>query len=314
VRNAYDWAIAVFVANEERHLGRCLASLVAAGSGRASHLTVILNGTTDRSLYCILEPILRRVDCRIYYLRTADKARAINEYIHCLRPPAGTYFMADAYIEVRPDALDQLHRALAADAHAHVASAVPLNGRSAPAYRAALLKGGGINGNLYALRGAVVERLAAAGYRLPRGLYRTDPLLGSMLAHDLDPLANRWDAGRLIAAPGAGYRITPLSPFRPRDVLRQYRREVNQTRGVIETAALRACIYRHGYGALPEDAAAMLRQWLAANPLPRMSLRRRLFLRPALRRLAAPGPVASEAAALPDAPELLVERPAGRVV
>ncbi|WP_376093941.1 hypothetical protein ACE7GA_00145 [Roseomonas sp. CCTCC AB2023176] len=122
---------------------------------------------------------------------------------------------------------------------------------------------------------------------MPLRIYRTDPLLGSVAAHDFDAIADPWNSGRLIGVEKAGYTIRPLSPFRPGDIRRQWRREINQSRGLLESAAIKSIIYRDNYAALPEDADEMLRSWLRGNDLPPPEAKHRLFLSLAKRQLRA---------------------------
>lgn len=276
-----QWAVAIFACNEQETIAACIASLERAANA-GTIFTVILNGTKDASLSSIES--FRHLPIRVYAIEQADKANAINTYLHQLRPLADCYFMVDAYVRVEPDALACLASALDRDPSVHIASAVPTTGRSAQAFARMLVGSGGVNGNLYVMRRAFVDRLVAAGFRIPLGLYRTDSLLGSMAAHDLDPLSVPWDRNRVPAVAQARYSHRPLSPWRPQDLRRQYRRELNQTRGIIENLAIRDCIRSRGYGGLPSHAATLVAGWIAEHGIPEMKLRRRLFYRAKLTR------------------------------
>lgn len=283
----FDVAAAVFAANEAMHLEGCARALAAAAQGRSACLDVVLNGTRDGSLDLLRALHLPGLALRVWEIRLGDKANAINAYLHALRPAASLYVLTDAYARVEHGAIVALEAGLKAHPDAWIACGIPRNGRSAGSYGAHVLRGGAINGNLYALRPAFVERLRSLGYRLPVGLYRTDPLLGSMALHDFDP-RTPWNPGRIVGIGDAGYSITPLSPLRPRDLRRQFRREINQARGVLENQAIKQVIYREGYGALTGHADAMVRDYAAMRRDWAGTWRQRVFLPLALRRLRAP--------------------------
>jgi glycosyltransferase involved in cell wall biosynthesis len=295
------WTIAVFAMNEAATIAACLESLDANCAGVPARILLLLNGSTDGTRAVAEGLRLRHATLEIHAGRVADKSNAINEYVHRLRDPGALAFFADGYVTAHAGALAAIERALAAHPHAHVASAVPMSGRSAPAMRAQLLKGGGISGNLFACTAGFLDRLVAAGLRLPLFLYRGDGLIGSMAAHDLDAMGTPWDDSRLIGVADATYEFRPLSPFRWRDVQRQLRREVRQARGALESAAVKAVIYQGGYAALPRDADTLLRDFVAANGLPPAGLKARILRHLALKDLrAAPPP--------PDDPRFAFER------
>lgn len=263
-------AIAVFAANEAHHLEPCLRALAAASSANGCQVSFVLNGTTDDSVERLRGMVLPAgMQLRVWHIPRGDKANAINVYLHELGPASSHHILMDAYIQVEPGALAALGQRLADDPHAHVACGVPRNGRSAAWMTQCVLEGGTINGNLYALRDDFVRRVVERGWRLPLGIYRTDPLLGSMAANDFDGVRHDWDPSRIVGVAQAGYRIRPLSALRPGDILRQIKREMNQTRGVIESVAVRDVILRGGYGALPPNAHELLSTWLDANVPPR---------------------------------------------
>jgi glycosyltransferase involved in cell wall biosynthesis len=280
------WCIAVFASNEEETIAECIRCIDAASNRHGVSIYVMLNGSKDRTIDRILEIRMRHAKIKVLFNSIADKSNAINAFIYKYREPCQTIFMIDAYVKVQPEALACLQRALDADPTITIASAVPRNGFSAEAYTKELIAGGAINGNLYAFRRDFADAIVSRGYRLPLGLYRTDPLLGSMAARDLDATRNPWNTRRLAGIQEAGYVKKALSPLRWRDIQRQFRREIAQSRGVIENCAIKEIIYASGYGALPRSADDMVRSWLARHSLPRLDARRSFFLRLAVRQLA----------------------------
>jgi glycosyltransferase involved in cell wall biosynthesis len=295
------WTIAVFAMNEAATIAACLESLDANCAGVPARILLLLNGSTDATLEIAKGLRLKHAALAIHASRAADKANMINAYVHRLRDPGALAFFVDGYITVHPGALPAMDRALAAHPHAHVASAVPVSGRSSAHMRAQLLKGGGISGNLFAFRPEFLDRFAAAGLRVPLFMYRGDPLMGSMAAHDLDAMGTQWDDSRLIGVAEATYEFRPLSPFRWRDVKRQLKREVRQARGGLESAAVKALIYERGYAALPRDADTLVRDFVASKGLPPAGLKARILRHLALKELrAAPPP--------PDDPRFAIEQ------
>jgi hypothetical protein len=120
---------------------------------------------------------------------------------------------------------------------------------------------------------------------LPLQLYRGDGLLGSMAAHNLNPIGTRWDNRRIIGVLDATFAINPLSIFRWSDVKRQFNREIRQARGHMENEAIKSIIYQQGYEALPENANDMIGTWVKSNSLHPKSLRERFFISMALRQI-----------------------------
>ncbi len=267
------WSVGVFGRNEASRIGACLHAITEAGrqAGARLHVTVLLNGTTDDSP-ALAAAALRRhgLDGAVYQVPHGCKSHALNLFLHELRQPAALHVCIDAYAEILPDALRHLAAQLDAAPQALAAAAVPSCGRSAAALRQGMLRYPGLHGSLFALRGSVVERLAAAGLRLPVGLYRGDGLLGAMLMHDLDAARHEWNPGRIAVAPAASWTTPPGQPWRLRDLRRHLHRMLRQGRGRLESAALRHAIYQGGgFAALPAEADALVRDWVAADPAAR---------------------------------------------
>lgn len=280
-----DFDIAVFAVNEAATIGACIQSIDRACAGLDAHISVLLNGTTDHSVEILKALRLSQAAMTVYRFPVADKANAINHYLYELRRNARVHIGIDAYTKIGEGSFRAIADAFDADQHALIASALPVSGRSATVFAANTMKGGLTNGQCYGLRPDFVDRLVEAGYRLPLQLYRGDGLLGSMAAHDLDALNKPWDNTRLIGVAGASFAFTPLSIFKSRDIRRQYNREIRQARGRMENAAIKSIIYTDGYGALPENANNMIKDWLKTNqPLIR-SIREKYFTSLAVRQL-----------------------------
>lgn len=270
-RSSPSWSAAIFGRNEAASIGACIAALAVAAQGQSLHLTILLNGTTDDSHRAAAIALRRSgLPGRILAIAEGDKANAFNQFIQHLRPEAELYFCVDAYARVAPDALRHLAKALHDHPLAQAAAAVPGTGRSAARLRAAMIRHPGLHGSLFALRGGFVARIAELGLALPVGLYRGDGLLGSFLLHDLDAGQGGWQGERIAVEPRATWAAPQLQPWRWRDWRRQWQRLIQQGRGRLQWAAIRALIYPHGFGALPADADACVLQSLDAARAPRL--------------------------------------------
>lgn len=282
----HDISLAVFCQNEAARLGACIASIAVAAQGRRACVTVLVNGSSDGSAGVALAALQQTgLPGRVWRIRHADKSNAINRSFYELRRPAGLEVFLDGYSVIGADALGGLERALSGTPAAMAATGVAGNGRTMQAATAETMRRGGrLHGQLHAFRPAFLDRLTAAGLRLPVGLYRGDGLLGSMACHDLDPRVHPWDGHRIRGAAAATYSIAQLSPWRPADIARQFRRKVRQMRGRLENAAVKSIIATQGYQGLPRHADDMIAAWLAHNPVPPTALADRAFMALALRR------------------------------
>ena len=282
-----DWQIGVFCQNEANRLPACLRSIDAAVGGRPALITVFLNGSTDNSLAVARATLpTLATPATVFVFPAADKANAINHYLHDpkIRVEANLYFAVDGYATVNPGGLAATEATLRARPDALIASGVAGNGRDEPKSTARTVAEGGImHGQFYCMPAALVHRMAQAGIRLPVGLYRGDGLLGSIAAHDLDPVHGAWLNSRVVGVAGAMFLIDPLSPFRLRDWRRQFNRKVRQMRGLIENAAIRATAHAHGFAALPASADHMIRDHLRTHAVPTVPLLDRPFMQLALR-------------------------------
>lgn len=280
-----NFNIAVFAANEAENIGNCVRSIDRSCYGYTAHIDVLLNGTTDNSTQILENIFPNNASMTVYLFNSADKSNVINHFLYSIRRPADLYFGIDGYVQISTKALGAMLEALTQRPHAHAASGIQLTGRSAKNQATQVLRGGALTGQLFAIRPEFTDRLVAQRLRLPVQSYRGDGLLGSMAAHDLDAMGTIWDNGRIIGVAEAGFAITPLSPFRPQDIQRQFRREIRQARGKMENEAIKSIIYTSGYSALPGNANAMLRTWLSNNRPITNSARDAFFTKLALRQL-----------------------------
>jgi hypothetical protein len=289
---ACDIGVTVFCHNEVHRIGACLAAIAGAGRFMRLDVTVIANGTTDASIDRAAEALRdHHLPGRIYGIAHADKANAINHAFYALRQSARLHVFIDAYAIIAADSFKGFATMLSSHQEAVAATGVAGNGRTMQAAtQETLLKGGRLHGQLHAFRPSFLDRLTQAGLRLPIGLYRGDGLLGSMACHDLDALHTPWESHRVKGTIEAVYQIPQLSPFRPRDIVRQFRRTVRQMRGRMENAAVTDIIYKNGFEALPRSADEMIRAWLEGGGTVPVTISERPFMALALRGLRRPAP------------------------
>jgi hypothetical protein len=293
-----EFDIAVFSTNEAKTIASCVTAIDRACRGHSSRISVLFNGTTDASISIIRSIKLANACLKMFLCRVEDKANTMNQFLYVLRDPTSlTHFFVDGYVAITPGALEALADALATHPDAYMASGVPLNGRSAKAIVDNVRSGRtGVRGNLFAMRPTFADRIVTAQLRLPRGLYRGDGLLGAMAKHNLDPLSRSWDENRVIDVLDATYSFRPLSPFRWKDIQRQYRREIRQARGRMENEAIKAIVYRDGFSGLPADSDDMLVNWLQrCCPPSSRSFRERFFINRAAKKVSISRRVASNA-------------------
>jgi len=277
-----EWAVAVFSSRERSDvLEATVRAALRACAGHATIIDVLVNGNAElaRDVRARLdrdaEP--RNAKLRVWFIALADKAHAFNEYIHCLWPGGAIAYLIDGYARPAPSAFDAIARALAADAFPLAATGVPTAGRSARALRASMVGEGGIHGNLYALRGSVIDAMRSEGCRLPLGLYRTDPLVGAWLAFGLDPAQHEWDLRRIKVVAEANWQFDPLSMWRAADLATQARRWLRQRQGEVENRAIQdfLAVRRLHPRALPTTIGELVMSWVGAD----RARARRFFLR-----------------------------------
>jgi hypothetical protein len=145
-------------------------------------------------------------------------------------------------------------------------------------------------GGLHVLRGSFVERIRAAGIRLPIGLYRGDGLIGSMAMHDLAPLETPFDKTLIEVVGDATYEFNPLNPLNLADMKRYWRRRIRQARGRYENAYLKTRIYTGGYNSLPAYLDPALLEFTATAPVKPRSAEEAFFMWLARREMTAAKP------------------------
>ena len=246
----------VLAHNEERHIVECLESILAADPVTPLEVFVMANGCTDATERLVTEFAQRDSRVRLVSIELGDKCNAWNVFIHEVVPErcAGRdlYFFMDGDARVLPGSFSAMARVLRDDPIANAVGAPPASGRSMARDRAELVREKGLVANLYALRGAFVERCRASGVRIPLRLEGDDGLIGALLRWDLDP-KREMDRRFIAACPEAGFTFESFSLLRPSHWRAYWKRMVRYGRRRYEFALLGPRLRAGGLAAMPRD-------------------------------------------------------------
>ena len=253
----------VLAHNEERQIGACLDSIFAAEAAAPFEVFVMANGCTDGT-----EDIVRRYAAgnpRVHLVSIAlgDKCNAWNVFLHetVTRhvPGCDVYFFMDGDARAVPGSFTAMALGLERHPDAHAASAVPASGRNAARDSREIIEAHGLVANLYALRGAFVERLRALDVRIPLKLEGDDGLIGALVKWDLDPKVNGFDDRRIVPCPDARFEFESMALATPRDWKVYWKRAVRYGRRRYEFDLLRKGLKERGLAALPRDITELYR-------------------------------------------------------
>jgi hypothetical protein len=134
-----------------------------------------------------------------------------------------------------------------------------------------------VHGNFYAVRGNALAHLRDVGFRLPLGIYRTDPLLIAVICFGLDPSRNEWDTTRLFVHPHATWTFHPLNWWKSGDLRAHLNRVMRQAQGVLENLAVREhlAVQKKSPQSLPRTTSELVGNWISRFP----EAARRTFVR-----------------------------------
>ena len=272
-RPSLSVAVSIYASREDlATVLRTLRSLATISPQTTQQVDVVVNGN-PRLASRLAGWLARRQPwqhrLRIWHCGFADKATAWNHYVHRIAPLADDYVFVDGYCQAAPGAIGHLIDGLRASPQALAATGLPEAGPSARWVAGHVSAGGGLHGNLYALTRSAVRTLRQTGFSLPAGLYRTDGVLGAVLAFGLDLHPRQWRPQQhIVVVPQAAARVPALAWWRPRDLRTHWRRRKRQAQGRLETAAVRHHFEerRLPLNTLPRTAAGLVRAWLASAP------------------------------------------------
>ncbi len=280
------WSIAIFAARESlAELMLTLNSTLSAIS-RSATVDLVINGNPSLAQDCaaqlrqgtgLAENSLARV--RVWFIEMGDKAHAWNQYLEVIWPGTEIAFFMDGYVRPDGDAFERLEAGLQTSPLALGATGIPRMGRTAGKLREAMLRQGGIHGNLYCLRRDTVRRIVDSGFRLPRGIYRTDSALGAALKFNLDPAANEWNPARIRVQPDASWATPVRHWWSLSDLKSQFKRTLRQMQGDLENRAVRQhfAVERRAVDTLAPTAAELVCNWVARHPDEAKKMARRSF-------------------------------------
>jgi hypothetical protein len=269
------WAVAVFSSRESvSQLLNAMASCRTACGTSSAVIDVVINGNVGLATALSTElgggalGANAGASIRVWNISLGDKSHAWNTYTHEIWPSGSVTYFVDGYVEVYEHSFERLSTALATHPHARAATGIPTMGRSADRQTRFQIEISGIHGNLYALSREAVLKIRESGFRLPLGLYRTDPTLESCLKFDFDPSAHAWNKHRVVVVTDATWRRRVSSPWRIADWVAHWRRMIRQAQGDVEQQALKTffVIDKKRPSELPETAEELLRQWIGRFP------------------------------------------------
>lgn len=271
------WAVVVFAARESAEtIESTIEAINQAVTEDDCQIAILVNGNRN-----LADQLSRRYQERsysppkgiridIWFLEVGDKAQTWNAYVHRLYPGAELTFFVDGYAEPKPDALHLLSRAISESPQALAVSGVPSCGSSARWQAAVMLRSGGIHGNLFALPKRTMEELRQRAISLPKGLYRTDSLIGAILNFRFDPSKHNWDPGQILVQGDATWKINTLRWWHPGDIRTHVKRLLRQSQGQLENLAVSDHLGRHRRSpeTLPPTARELVLQWWYGNTGP----------------------------------------------
>lgn len=265
------WALAIFAYRESKE--QLINTLGAARRGTNSDTTIdlLINGNSPLAnelgkwLETCGEDWAR---LRVWSIKFGDKANAWNSYFHQIWQGEELVFFSDGYVSLRPDSVQLLGSALLDQPNKLGGSGIPSGSISARQLARTMLSEGGFHGNFCALKGDVINDIKRRSIRIPRGLYRTDSLVGAWLSFGLNPVDRGWDPDRLLVHPNVTWDTPPKHWWRYSDIVAKFRRKLRQARGRLENAAIRYFLATRKWQpeSLPSDARQLINNWIANSP------------------------------------------------
>jgi len=257
--------IVVLAHNEERRIAACLASLPLGEPGFA--VDVVVNGSSDRTAAIARKTGAAAPHFAVHEYAQGGKARSWNRFVLDEAGLADAFVFVDGDAVVVPGSIAVLLEALERHPHVNAASAMPVNGRRAEAYRDQMAREHGLFGDLYALRGSFVEQMRASGIRLPEDLVGDDSLICALAKTDLGH-EDEWDDARVLPCAQAGFVCEPTVLSLP-SLKEQWGRMGRYALRHQQNRIVSGIMRGPGPQVLPRAMAELYREWL-----PRLSVRR----------------------------------------
>ena len=256
VRGSKIWPVMILAHNEERHIEACLDSIFLGNPGAPLEAYVMANGCTDRTEDIVRQYSQRNPSVHLVSISLGDKCNAWNVFLHDTVPSEcpgqAIYFFMDGDARALPGSFSAMAEVLESEQQAHAVGAPPASGRSMARDREYLLDRREIVANLYALRGAFVERCRAAGVRIPLKFEGDDGLIGALVRWDLDP-RQPMDLHLIAPCADAGFLFESFDVSRLSEWRAYWRRLVRYGRRHYEFAILGPRLKAGGLAAMPKD-------------------------------------------------------------
>jgi glycosyltransferase involved in cell wall biosynthesis len=253
--------IAVLAHQEEARIATCMNSLPLGDAGAVIH--VIVNGSTDRTAVIARDIAKFHANVTVHEFAEGGKSRSWNRFMfETLSDFHPVHIFVDGDAEVAAGSIAALASAFESEPGANAVSALPLNGRKAVYYQAAMLRENGLFGDLYALRGEFLARMKAASIRLPDDLVGDDGLLAAMAKTDLLNEDN-WDDSRVVICESAGFLCEPVRLVDPKSWRLQYRRMINYSVRHLQNRMISKVMRSEGPKMLPKQMVELYPSELA---------------------------------------------------
>lgn len=257
--------IVVLAHNEERRIAACLASLPLGEPGIA--VDVVVNGSSDRTAAIAREIGGAAPRFAVHEYAQGGKARSWNRFVLDEAGPAKAFVFVDGDAVAMPGSVEVLLAALENHPQINAASAMPVNGRRAEAYRAQMAREHGLFGDLYALRGSFVETMRAGGIRLPEDLVGDDSLICALAKTDCRH-EDHWEDARVMPCAEAGFVCEP-TVLSFASLKGQWARMGRYAMRHQQNRIVSGIMRGPGPAGLPRAMAELYREWL-----PRLGARR----------------------------------------
>lgn len=281
--NPASRSVVMFSSRESAEvLSEALHNTLQAAAGHAQVVHLLVNGNP-----ALCDAMLARlqgglaadseVEVRLWNIPLGDKAHAWNQFFHHIWSGESLSFFVDGYVRPNHDALRLLADAVMADPHLLGGTGVPTVGRTARHLAQAMIRDGGFHGNLCCIKGSAIETFRERGFRIPLGMYRTDPLVAAVLCFSLDPAHHDWDVSRIHVHPRASWLTDEKRWWRWQDIRSAFKRVLRQQRGLLENQAVKQHLAhdRLKPETLPRTASDLVLAWQRQQPVAAATFMRR---------------------------------------
>lgn len=241
-------AIAVFAHNESNNIIACLKSVKEA-MGRDDRCVVLNNGSTDNTQILVDQFCKENLFSSQVTIELGDKSNAWNLFVHECNIDAEIYIFLDGDCRISRQSFNALESCIRSQPEINAAAGIPDIGIS-PKNHKAMIKDGGLSGNLYALPSSFVNKIRNHEIRLPVGLIGDDSLVGALAAWDLNP-KNQWNRSRIHICVEANFLYDRISLLDRKDRALYYRRRIRYSLRHFQIKLMRDILKKEGVKGMP---------------------------------------------------------------